>query len=275
MGEWMSSEMSTLGVIAVSGLTFPTPTTIYFIGRFADSTRSVFVFENVYPSWRLVRLASSARRNYGRSIFSQRQPSGKLTYDTYVYPNRIFYTDSGGLVAYYLVIGYDNYDYADFSHNHLLLAANIQVGGNLVLSGGDKIYFAGRKSSLTHQIWIYCFVFTTSGWILTSPSSNNTLTLSSQISCEPYGTLAVSPDGKTITYFGRDSSFLCFLRKNTDGTFTFHKTSINNPIDFGWKTSLQFGDNSNIYYVSYFTKKVQQFIYEELVCSNSIINEIE
>lgn len=209
---------------------------------------------------------------------------GTLTYDKRVSPNRIFYRDGAGLLAYYLVVGPDKYDYADFSHNHLLTAAGVVVSGPLMLSpASDAIYFTGRKAGLTGRYLMFAFVYTPSGWVLRSPSLDNTVPLSAQVGCDwhaatavSHGATALSPNGITIVYFGHNRSVVCMLTRNTDGTYTYSSVPIT-PEDTGWRNSLQFRDGSTFYFVSTnpFRRKVCQYRYEELYCENNIIAEID
>jgi hypothetical protein len=96
--------------------------------------------------------------------------------------------------------------------------------------------------------------------------------ISRQIESDASGMIAVDPIGNNIVYFGGSLfPLVCYYNKLGDILYSFNILSYNTFVGFG-SNSLQFFNETNLFYISSSDQYVQHFKWQENYCANPSIN---
>jgi hypothetical protein len=270
---FMKDEMRAQSILAVGSLICPSNNLMYYIASYgtAIDTNRVhgFYFDGL-------RWNTTSPSYASGPIGSQSKAGGSLTYDSAVSPNRIYYRTESGYLSYYNVIDAYRYEYHDCMVNSNLRTQNLRIVGNLSLynnGSGARIYIVGEY--IDGSRYIHCLVDNGHGWNTVSPSYSADIYGGTPIRNQAQavkGLVAVSPDGSTIVYFGREtdggiSKIVGRYFENIDNINFAYKTlpTIYNSIP----NSLQFTDNTNFYCILPY--KVHHYNKAENYCNNPLI----
>lgn len=266
-----------------SCLIFPSNDRVYYIGiNRHDNTRQVHgfiarspgIWETVSPSY--AADAIGIRDGViGQRVFSHIQPSGALTYD--VATDRIYYRGIDGHLYYFMVHSLTYYSYHNpIWANNKLAIQKLKIVGELAIYK-NRIYYVGRYLP-NGDDWIHCLYEDPVGsgiWDTVSPSYSGDL--STQIKSNKDGKIAVSPDGRTIAYFGKNWPYICYYHNIDNVRYTFHTVYKQVDATSNWPInevtvpsgcSLKFIGNDIMFYISLLDKKVHYLKFQECYCIN-------
>jgi hypothetical protein len=287
---FMRHEMATQKLKADSCLIYPQADRIYYIAyQEYDGQRHIHGFQKSSGSWQTVSPSYSAQDNFRQSVHdAQEEAAGALTYDSNLSQHRLYYRGGNGYLYYFEVINIIVYRYINCPGNALLTLQDLTIVGDLAIHG-NIIYFVGAWRLDPRQLWIYTLTDSRVGrspWGSISPTwtaVGRGQPISTQLTSDRWGHIAVSPDGKTIAYFHfavdgyTPKLYICYYRDLGSNNYEFKRiaqsvVSGNEP-DYG---KLYFTTNNDLYFASLASgKKVHHFKFQEDYCANPSIDAIE
>jgi hypothetical protein len=284
---FMRHEMATQKIKAHSCLIYPEDDRIYYIAEERFNGKRVHGFQKSFGTWMTASPTHGAvtHRSYPTPLSMQEQAGGALTYDKTAYPRTLYYSGVNGLIYNLFVHDSVTYQYDAFPGNTHLETQKLRVRGNLAIRG-DRMYFVGDWQPDRSQKWVYYFDLSDS-FRVKSPTwaSVSGTPISSQLISITESCIAVSPDGKTIAYFGWDirkwAAHVCIL-STADGVHYSYKT-LPHVVFYGpgdaaadGMDGLQFTSDTDLFYGCKVTdKRVYRCKFQEDYCENRFMKRYE
>ena len=209
-----------------------------------------------------------------------------LTYE----PNtkRLYYVNFVELLAYYQTDAlFSDFTFVNPPGNILLhdlvVIGHFRIQGNLTIhydSGITRVYFVGN-SIYGDSLYIFGLMTNGIGWAILAPSyyaESAGYPISSQVSSDASGDIAVSPDGNTIAYWGRkefEIPYIIYIQ--FDGVrYNYYEFKAAFAAEPGnTLNSLQFTNSGDLYYINERERSVTRLTYQEVFCNNDFVYAYE
>lgn len=281
--DFPTTQMVQQNLKAYQNLVFTSNTRLYYIANETQTNnKRVHGFIKTATGW----LTTSPTYANQTPSGSQQQAGGALTFNG---TDRLYFVGADGFLYYHTIIDDWTYVYTAVPQT-LLIQQNLRILPFKLAVNGSKVYYVGKEIANANAYHIHALIDNNNGtWATVSPSYSadfyNGQSISSQIQPNYQGEIAVSPDGKSIAYIGKDSKVYYYKDINAGWNFSYNATAGTPVLTAAAVNSLQYTSNTQLFFTSrppvYTTsissgdRKIHYYEFQQYFCENPAIRAVE